>query len=365
MVSSKTDNLYAESTIMKAPQEIYNIAINPCGIGGTQTFSRVLNSTFLNSHTYSFKKHSNPYFDAPHTVIELKSLVKRIPKCFRWAIPRSRRYDIPPMHGIIIFNALTDIERVPLSYLKRNKVIYLAHNEPNYILSHKAYLGKRTNLRLARMKYADMVISLSPSYNHSFAEMFSIKPEMVRAVTHTIDIAPVKQGKERKRSIITICRLDNKQKRFDRMVEVAKGMPDHLFEIYGMGNDEALVKEMIREIPNVNFMGKTTDISATHKDAGIFLMTSDYEGLSIAILESLSQATPVVIAKNCFGMARSIVRDGENGFVCEEFSALDTIEKIKAVEKGYEEFSENALESFKPFGHDAFIDQWNAIFNAL
>lgn len=345
---------------------VYNIAINPCGIGGTETFSRVLNRCFSSSTTYSFKTLSMPYFDAPFVQIHLKEWVAKVPKSFRWIIPRHRRYNFPLMeNGIIILNALTDIERIPRVYFDKNKVIYVAHNEPSYIERHRSYLGRRKSLRLKLMKKVDLIISLSSDYNEQFSKLFSVSAENVKSVAHTVDIETAKTHKVSPNTIITICRLDNTQKRLDRFTEVAKAMPNHCFEIYGMGKDQQFIEEMIKGVPNICFKGKTNNIRGTHEGAGIFLMTSDYEGLSIAVLESLSQATPVIIAKNCFAMAKIIIKEGFNGFVDDEFSVERVVAHIRAIEENYEQYSRNALESFTPYNNRSFIKQWEENFNSI
>lgn len=48
---------------------IINIAVNPGAIGGTETFSRILNKSFPNSKTYSFRKLESPVFQAEFTRI--------------------------------------------------------------------------------------------------------------------------------------------------------------------------------------------------------------------------------------------------------------------------------------------------------
>lgn len=359
----ETDKTKSVKTNLKT---IYNIATNPCGIGGTETFSRILNKYYSNSKTYCFNTVSKKYYKAPYVLIKKKWFTKITPKFLRFLFSRVNFYDFPNIsNSIIIFNAPVDLERISIPILKNNKLIYFAHNTPNHIWEHKNYFGRNRGERLKRLQYVDKIISLTPNYIPKFSKLFNISKERFLSVTHTVEITAVRDCKLFQKKIITICRIDNKQKRLDRFVEVAKNLPEYTFEIYGLGRDEGFLKELIKGIGNISYKGATNEIVNVHKDAGIFLMTSDFEGFGITLIEALSQATPVIIAPNSFDMANVIIEDGVNGYVCEKFDVNELIEKIHIIEKNYTLFSENTLKSFKRYDSTSFIRQWDKIFEEL
>jgi len=232
-------------------------------------------------------------------------------------------------------------------------------------LTHGNYFGANRERRLKALQYVDRIVCLSQEYVEPLAKFLQYPIGQFRVVTHTIEIEKVNKPKELQRTVITICRLDIGLKRLDRFLEVAKHLPDYNFVIYGEGQDEALIKRMANGISNISFRGATNDIAGAHQKAGIFLLTSEYEGFGITVIESLSQATPVLICENSFAMARNIVNDGINGFVCEKYSVADVINKIRLIEQDYRSYSERAYKSFERFNAQSFIQLWKTIFAEL
>lgn len=94
---------------------------------------------------------------------------------------------------------------------------------------------------------------------------------------------------------------------------------------------------------NVIFEGWNEDLSSYYKTADLFLLTSNYEGYGMTIVEALSAHCPVVSTD--VGIAPNVLRDGEV-FVCPVGDAGCLYEKIK-------KFIENSglRESFT---HEAF-----------
>ena len=345
-------------------RKIINIAINPCGIGGTETFSRVLNKQFNNSKTYSFNSIKEPIYDAEFTIIRkyrIQRILKNIP-----LIKFKYIYNLPKAkNDIIILNAPCDLDRIPTKYLQKNKVIYVAHNCPNHILNHKNYLGANKTDRLKKFNFINYIVSLSDDYKIDFSKIFNFPLDKVCTLNHTIEIEPKLHPKKFFPSIITICRLDNKQKRLDLFMRVASSIQDIEFKIYGSGPDEKIISEMSKNLQNVKLCGKTSKLVKAHENAGIFLMTSDFEGSPISLIEALSQGTPVIIAQNSFSRASDIIKNNYNGFVCENFDLNEINEKIEIIKSNYLNFSKNAIKSFENFNQKAFKEQWGNMFNKL
>ena len=347
---------------------IVNIAISPTGIGGTETFSRILNSLYPNSKTYSYRSVNDKTFNADFHIIKRKLIKAFISKITNHIYPvyNTFNYNFITNNSIVIINAPCDFDRIPFKVLKKSKVILLLHNEPNHIWNHSNYFGSNRENRLKALKYIDKIVTLSVEYIPRFSELFSLPHNKFSHVGHTVELDPVQAYKSTlHKTIITICRIDNKQKRLDRFVEVAKKVPNYEFKIYGFGPDVELIKSFIKDVHNVTFMGKTNDIVSVHRNTGIFLMTSDNEGLSIAVLESISQSTPVIIAKNSFAMAKKIIKNNYNGFVLEDFSINETVDKIRLIEQNYKEYSQNARISFSKFNKENFKNEWDTIFKKI
>ena len=94
--------------------------------------------------------------------------------------------------------------------------------------------------------------------------------------------------------------------------------PDYALEIYGDGFQrqelEALAKELgIRQ--KVRFMPFTTDIFPIMAKASMFVMSSNYEGISNSMLEAMAIGVPTICTDCPVGGARQMIEDGVNGLL--------------------------------------------------
>jgi glycosyltransferase involved in cell wall biosynthesis len=107
---------------------------------------------------------------------------------------------------------------------------------------------------------------------------------------------------------IAACRLVA-HKRVDRILEVAALLPEFRFRIAGSGPERAALEAAAPT--NVEFLGELADPGAAYDAAGFFMLASEREGTSNALLEAM-QAGCVPIVTPAGDNAR-IVRNGWSG----------------------------------------------------
>lgn len=128
-------------------------------------------------------------------------------------------------------------------------------------------------------------------------------------------------GGVRRREIVTFCRL-NKQKNIPLLLEAFARLradhPDITLRIYGRGDEKehlvALTKQMGLE-QSVFFEDFAPDVHDRIRDAAMYVCSSDFEGLSNAMLEALAIGLPCVCTDCEGGGARMMIRDHENGIL--------------------------------------------------
>lgn len=145
------------------------------------------------------------------------------------------------------------------------------------------------------------------------------------------------------KTVVSLGRLDNKQKRLDVLLDAFKFFlnthPGYQLKIYGNGADEDLVKQWIKEkglSSFVSLMGVSTNAIADISREGIFIITSDFEGISNTLLEAMAIGMPVVSTDHTPGGARLLIQDGENGL-------LAPIGDAKALGQALGRFADDAL----------------------
>jgi glycosyltransferase involved in cell wall biosynthesis len=98
-------------------------------------------------------------------------------------------------------------------------------------------------------------------------------------------------------------------KRPDRMIEVARALPDATFVVAGDGPLYATVMEMAP--PNVRFLGWRADIENVYAAANVILLTSDNEGMPVTLIEAALCGVPAVASD--VGSTGEVVLDGRTG----------------------------------------------------
>ena len=173
---------------------------------------------------------------------------------------------------------------------------------------------------------------------------------------------------KREKSIVSVGRLDNFQKRYDVMLDAFKLFsekhPEYVLKLYGTGPDEDDIKTWAEEkgiSDKVKFMGLTTTPMQDTCGDGMFLITSDFEGISNSLLEAMAIGLPCVSTDHTPGGARLLITDHENGL-------LAPVEDAAALAAAMCEFAEdpdlaqkcgeNAKDVVNRFAPDRIIDMW-------
>lgn len=172
------------------------------------------------------------------------------------------------------------------------------------------------------------------------------------------------------KKVMACGRMDS-QKGFDLLLdawnEIEKKDVEWELEIVG---DGCLRKELEQQIMNNNLKHVTlshfTDnVQEKYAEAGIFVMSSRYEGLGLVLLEAESMSLPLV-SFDCPCGPREIIINGYNGYLAEPENSHDLAEKLLAImndNKLREQMGHNAFNASRQFCTDKIIDQWEMLIN--
>lgn len=144
-----------------------------------------------------------------------------------------------------------------------------------------------------------------------------------------------------KKKILCVARL-SPPKNVDIFLDVASMLPEYAF--IWIGNQYEFCEPHSK---NVFFMGSLPNAGAYNEYADLFMLSSNYEGLPMTIIEAMAFGKPVV-ASNVGGI-NEIVVDGENGYTVEN-NAEAFVEKISYIleqKEVYDKFSKAALIRFR------------------
>jgi len=198
--------------------------------------------------------------------------------------------------------------------------------------------------------------------------MFS---KAVRAKS-TIILNPVDVKEERTEStahrIVTVGRL-NEQKNHKLLLSAfsrfSAEKPEYVLDIYGQGPMKDETEDCIRSLGLTGkafLRGFSSDVHKDIRDAEMFVLSSDYEGLSNALLEAMMMGMPC-ISTDCAG-SDEVLKDGENGLLVpvkdEEalYKAMLSMADDPALR---ERLGQAAKETSRSFHIDEVMKQWEQL----
>jgi glycosyltransferase involved in cell wall biosynthesis len=111
--------------------------------------------------------------------------------------------------------------------------------------------------------------------------------------------------------------LDNAQKGQEYIIEVARRMkdthPEFQFLLVGGGDDEAMLRDLAGDLPNISFEGWSDKVGNYLAAFDLFILPSNKEGIGGILLDAMDRALPLIASR--VGGLPEIVRDGDNGLL--------------------------------------------------
>jgi len=160
---------------------------------------------------------------------------------------------------------------------------------------------------------------------------------------------------DKKFKVLCVARLAA-PKRFDIFVETAKMLPDISF--YWAGNPEP-----VSDVPdNVHCLGLVTNAAALNHLTDVFMLSSNFEGMPISILEALCCGKPVIAS--AVGSIPDVLKY-ENGFAVDNDSKqfASKIDKLSNDKALYNKMSAAAKLSYSEnFTLETMVDKYYKLY---
>lgn len=127
--------------------------------------------------------------------------------------------------------------------------------------------------------------------------------------------------RENPKDIVAIGRL-SKQKNHAMLIrafaKIADKHPEENLQLYGKGDLEEQLRQLVSELGLENRVflnGATSQVPLVLKNAGIFVLPSDYEGMPNALLEAMAVGVPSISTDCPCGGPAMLIRQEENGML--------------------------------------------------
>lgn len=175
--------------------------------------------------------------------------------------------------------------------------------------------------------------------------------------------------------IIAVGRLDY-QKGFDRLIEAWALIQKHKkyknwhLDIFGQGEWHDMLQQMIERHglqDNTHINRPTRDIGTEYAKSSLLVMSSNYEGFPMVMIEAMACGLPVVSFDFKCG-PKDIIKDSINGLLVPNgnIDALaQAMMKIMDNDTYRKELSLNARQVVSTYSEDTVMAKWISLFNSL
>ncbi|MDN6180309.1 MAG: glycosyltransferase [Halomonas subglaciescola] len=187
-----------------------------------------------------------------------------------------------------------------------NRAWYCLHADPVVaFLGNKSGLTRRIKrLKVARLYSGRKVIGVSQGIIDRLRSVMKVRATKAVCLHNPLDLeairrqAMVSPHDVPERFLLFVGRLDQRAKRFDRLLEgYRQSGVDLPLLIVGEGGDRPAVRQQVERLGlenNVTLLGHRDTPYGYMKRATALLLSSDYEGFPLVIAEALACGTPVV-----------------------------------------------------------------------
>ncbi len=178
---------------------------------------------------------------------------------------------------------------------------------------------------------------------------------------------------EKKENIILfVGRVELMQKRFDKVLSIwkdcYKDLADWKLVVVGEGDYLENAKQYVceNELMNIDFIGKADPMKYFAKSK-IFILTSDFEGLGLVLVEALTQKC-VPITFNCYSGIENIIENHSNGLLIpigDDLQFKNSLIMLATDNHLFNELQENSDLIEERFSVDKILFRWNELFSRL
>ncbi|MEE0519979.1 MAG: glycosyltransferase family 4 protein [Bacteroidaceae bacterium] len=175
--------------------------------------------------------------------------------------------------------------------------------------------------------------------------------------------------------VIAVGRLDY-QKGFDRLIQAwgivqqHETFKDWTLDIFGQGEWKKMLQNMIdkAELNKHTHINKPTNaIGKEYANSSLIVMTSNYEGFGMVLVEAMACGVPA-IAFDCKCGPKDIIKNGTNGLLIANGDINGLAEAMMKLmsDRDYRKFlSGNAHRVTATYSEEAVMNQWINLFTSL
>ena len=246
----------------------------------------------------------------------------------------------------------------------KNKMIISERNDPNAC----------THPHLRNLVYsrADYMVYQTEMARDEFPEYLKKRSAVIaNPISSNL---PKRWGGKREKKVVAVGRLE-KQKNYEMMLKAFAKFyekhPEYQLHIFGKGYLESSLKKMADSLQiseAVVWEGFSRNVWRQIESAAMYILSSDYEGISNSMLEALGLGLPVISTDCPIGGSRMCIQNRENGIlvpVGESQALAQAMCEVVEDEEFAKKIADNAYKIREKFSEENISGQWLNVISRL
>ncbi len=216
--------------------------------------------------------------------------------------------------NLICFMAEPNFRGLAATFGTQTRVFLSVRNDPS-----KEYPGRSLDLAKLVFPYADRIVFQTHEAQAVFPEKVRCKS---RIIANPVDDAFFFVVPDYSSQLIVTAGRLAPQKNFTLLIEafslLIEEFPAIELEIYGDGEDAKKLQDSITKLNltgHVQLMGRSVDMPSVYSKAGIFVMSSNFEGMPNALMEAQAVGLPVISTDCPCGGPCELIDEGKSGML--------------------------------------------------
>lgn len=281
-------------------------------------------------------------------------------------------YPIMKLHRFIVRNHIdimididTELARYTSYAIQGTSCKQISWEHFNYWTMLKLNEKKRFTAKKLIKRYASKLIVLTEEDRTKHISEYHLPEDFVVTMPNPCMSEVTADYNFRCKTFLAMGRLSPQKKisaLLDAWALIQDKCPDWKLLIVGKGELEAELKgQAFRlNLRRVMFVGHTSRVEDYYLNASCLVLSSEYEGFPMVILEAQSYGLPV-ISFDCKTGPRDLIQDGGNGYLIEDGNVREFADKMLLFTKSEEtakEMSENAAVGVQRYNLGNITKKW-------
>lgn len=247
----------------------------------------------------------------------------------------------------------------------KNRIVVSERNDPRFFSHSKLY---RNLINFAYRSSSVKRIIMQTQYNKDYF-LYSKLYNKTSVIFNPVQFANEEIGSAfstpKENVIVSAARLAP-QKKQELLIEAfglfVQSHPGYKLKIFGEGPCRSKLEDLVNKLKlqeSVILPGKTKNIWEEMKKAKVFVMSSEYEGMSNSLIEAMALGVPCISTK--VSGATDFIQDGVNGYLVEQNDVFAISERMGWIvddEVCSQEMSKSSSQIYTLLNLDRISKQW-------